>query len=123
MIHLDTSLLVDALAGAKRSAGALRARFAEREFVRLSAPVVYEWLRGPRRPEEIAAQEELFPAETTAVFGPREAVIAAELYKRVSRARTREFDLAVAACAISHGAALWTLNRKDFEDIPGLALI
>jgi predicted nucleic acid-binding protein len=28
----------------------------------------------------------------------------------------------VAACAIEHGASLWTLNLGDFKDIPGLKL-
>jgi predicted nucleic acid-binding protein len=31
-------------------------------------------------------------------------------------------DLAIAACAISHQAALWTLNTADFNDISGLGL-
>ena len=30
--------------------------------------------------------------------------------------------VAIAACAIEHGAALWTLNPEDFQDIPGLTL-
>jgi predicted nucleic acid-binding protein len=38
------------------------------------------------------------------------------------RPRRREIDITVAACAIEHGAALWTLNTSDFEDIPGLRL-
>jgi predicted nucleic acid-binding protein len=32
-------------------------------------------------------------------------------------------DLAIAACAIVHGAALWTLNPQDFKDVPGLELV
>jgi hypothetical protein len=28
----------------------------------------------------------------------------------------------VAACALASGAALWTLNARDFRDIPNLAL-
>jgi len=31
-------------------------------------------------------------------------------------------DLAIAACALTHEAALWTLNPEDFRDIPGLRL-
>jgi hypothetical protein len=31
--------------------------------------------------------------------------------------------LAVAACAVPHPAALWTLNRADFADIVGLSLV
>jgi hypothetical protein len=31
-------------------------------------------------------------------------------------------DLMIAACAIVRGAPLWTLNPRDFDDIPGLKL-
>ena len=122
MIHLDTSVLVDALTGSRRSAPALRRLFEQRERVVLSTLVLYEWRRGPRRDAEIQHQEELFPAEQAQPFGAREAAVAAELYRSVSRARDREFDLAVAACALTSSAMLWTLNRADFRDIPGLTV-
>jgi len=41
----------------------------------------------------------------------------------VARPRGRELDLAVAASAMVHGAAIWTLNPGDFRDIPGLRLV
>ena len=31
-------------------------------------------------------------------------------------------DMWTAACALSHGAAVWTLNPDDFRGIPGLDL-
>ena len=80
-------------------------------------------MRGPRRLEELAAQEALFPRESAIPFGPAEAAGAAELYRRVRTPRGREADLAIAACALSHDAALWTLNVEDFEDIEGLRLL
>jgi predicted nucleic acid-binding protein len=49
--------------------------------------------------------------------------VAARLYGTVKQPRGREIDLAVAACALHDGAALWTLNRADFRDLPGLTLI
>ena len=123
MIHLDTSALVDALTGAQRSAPQLRMWADRGERMLLSTPVLYEWLRGPRREDEIRVQELLFPAETAVVFGPQEAVLAAQLYRTVRRARGQEIGLAIAACALTHGAALWTLNPQDFRDIPGLTLV
>lgn len=122
MIHLDTSVLVDALTGARRSAPALRQAYARGERMALSTVVLYEWLRGPRRQAEIVDQEALFPLDQAQPFGPREAAVAADLYRTVSRPRDREFDLAVAACALTSGATLWTLNDVDFRDIPGLTL-
>ena len=84
--------------------------------------VLYEWLRGPRLREELAYQESLFPAESAVVFGPAEAAWAAKLYRTVKSPRGREVDLAIAACALVRDAELWTLNRADFRDIPGLRL-
>lgn len=122
MIHLDTSVLVDALTGPLRSAPALRAAIAAGERVEFSSLVLYEWLRGPRRDEEVAAQEALFPREAAAPFGSPEARVAAELYRSVVRPRGREIDLAIAASAIVRGARLWTLNAADFRDVPRLGL-
>jgi predicted nucleic acid-binding protein len=115
-------VLVDALAGTRRSARALRRVVEQGERVAISTLVLYEWLRGPRVPAELADQEELFPAEQAALFGHREAARAAQLYRSVPRARGREFDLGVAACALAHEASLWTLNPGDFRDVPGLTL-
>lgn len=122
MILLDTSLLVDALTGTRRSAPALRDAIEEGHRILLPALVLYEWLRGPRMPEELEAQEALFPGELATPFGRREATVAAELYAAVSSPRGRELDLAIAACAIVLDAALWTLNTRDFRDIPRLRL-
>lgn len=122
MIHLDTSVLVDALTGPGRSANALRRAIEQGERILLSTLVLYEWLRGPRREEELAAQEALFPREAAVAFGTEEAALAATLYRAVRRPRGREVDLAVAACAITQGAQFWTLNPGDFRDIPDLAL-
>jgi predicted nucleic acid-binding protein len=117
---LDTSVLVDSLAGPQRSLAALRRLIDRGERLLVPALVLYEWLRGPRTSRELADQDALFPAETAVPFGPREAAIAADLYRAVKRPRGREVDLAIAACALAWGADLWTLNRDDFKDIPGL---
>jgi len=123
MIHLDTSVLIDALAGPKRSAARMRQRIADGERLIVSSLVLYEWLRGPRLAEELQAQEALFPMATSAPFGPDEARLAAELYRTVKRPRGREIDLAIAACAMTGGAVLWTLNPVDFADIPSLRVL
>lgn len=122
LIHLDTSFLVDALTGTKRSAHRLKEVVNRGERLGLSILVLYEWLRGPRVDTELADQEDLFPAAEAVPFGTREAALAADLYRSVTRARQREFDLAVAACALTQDAALWTLNPSDFRDVPGLTL-
>ena len=121
MIFLDTSALVDALSGSRRAAPTLREALERGERVRIPAIVLFEWLRGPRRSQELAAQEALFPSASAIPFGPAEAARAAALYRRAGKSgRGREIDIAIAACAISHDATLWTFNTKDFADIPGL---
>ena len=122
MVVIDTSALIASLAGQRKALSGLRDLLGRKERIVLTTIVLYEWRRGPRTPSELADQENLFPSESAIVFGTEEAVLAADLYKRVSRPRGREIDLAIAACAIAHEAALWTLNREDFADIPGLIL-
>jgi predicted nucleic acid-binding protein len=122
MIHLDTSVLVDALTGHRRSLPSLRSLLEGPEPVSLSTIVLFEWLRGPRLKEEIAVQEALFPADNAIPFGFEEARIASRLYKVVRKPRGREADLAIAACALCDGASLWTLNSSDFNDLPALTL-
>jgi predicted nucleic acid-binding protein len=122
-IHIDTSALIDALTGPRRSLDQLTALAGEGHRLTISAIVLYEWLRGPRTRAELAVQEDLFPRKGAVPFGAEQAALAARLYGAVKRARGREIDLAVAACALHDGAALWTLNRVDFRDVPDLTLI
>jgi predicted nucleic acid-binding protein len=121
LIHLDTSVLVDAFTGARRSLPRVRAT-ARGDVLTFSTVVLYEWLRGPRTDEETQAVDTVFETDLLATFGRREAVRAARLYGRVKGARQRQADLAIAACAIEQEAQLWTLNLADFSGIPGLSL-
>jgi predicted nucleic acid-binding protein len=122
IVHLDTSVLVDALTGGRRSFAALERTVARGHVMATSALALYEWLRGPRTPEELDDQEALIPSADARGFGPAEAARAAALYRTVKRARGRDMDIAIAACAMEHGAHVWTLNPDDFKDMPGLKL-
>jgi len=122
VIHLDTSVLIDALTGGRRSARELRRVVETGERIAISSLALYEWLRGPRVEAELADQEELLPSDQAVPFGPREAARAAKLYRSVARARGRELDLCVAACALVHAASLCMQSPGDFRDIPGLVL-
>ncbi len=123
MIHLDTSALIAALSGQRREASMLRRLVADGERLGVSSIVLYEWWRGPRTEDELDVQEALVPARSACGFGAAEAALAADLYRRLSRPRNRGIDLAIAACAITQHAALWTLNPRDFSDIPDLEII
>jgi predicted nucleic acid-binding protein len=121
-VIVDTSVLIDALSGPRRSAAAWRDAVAAGERMLLPALVLYEWLRGPRIPEELAAQDALLPSDAALPFGPAEAAAATDLYRAVDEPRGREVDIAIAAHAIVRDVPVWTLNIADFEDLPGVGL-
>jgi predicted nucleic acid-binding protein len=122
VIVLDTSVLIEAIG----AGGTMRKQFRDTIAAghRMVVPtlVLYEWLRGPRLSAELEVQEAVLPSSDSVPFGADEARVAADLYRSVRRARGREIDLAVAACAITWQGSLWTLNPDDFGDIPGLRL-
>jgi len=122
LIHLDSSVLVDAFTGPRRSLRGIRAATADGDVITFSTIVLYEWLRGPRTEAERWSVDGLFDLDRLPAFGRPEAERAASLYRQVKGARQRQADLAIAACALEHGATLWTLNRADFDDLPGLTL-
>lgn len=123
IVHVDASALIDALTGPRRALPQLTAIVERGDRIAISTIVLYEWLRGPRVRSELAAQESLLPRDSAVPFTAAEASVAAGLYAKVSKPRGREIDLAIAACAMAHNAALWTLNAEDFRDIPGLRVI
>jgi predicted nucleic acid-binding protein len=122
LIHLDTSVMVDAFTGPRRSLRHVEAATLAGHVLAYCALVEYEWRRGPRTNEEEKSVQQFFGDDVVVPFGEREAATAASLYRGVKRARQRQADLAVAACAIEQGARLWTLNGGDFDDVPGLSL-
>ena len=123
MIVIDTAALVDSLTGPRRSLTRFEQFVAAGERVVMPALVLYEWLLGPRIESDLEIQEALLPAAGTLAFTANEARIAAALYRSVRSPRGRATDLAIAATAIAYDAGLWTLNRRDFEDIPRLTLV
>src|SRR5215203_738486 len=114
-IHLDTSVLIDALTGPRRSSGALERAIVAGHVVGVTSLALYEWLRGPRTEDELADQDALLPSADACAFGPGEARRAAQLYRSLKRPRGRDMDIAIAACALEHEARLWTLNVDDFR--------
>ena len=122
-IHLDTSALVGALSEDGDSFDTLRNFVNEGHRLQLSTIVLYEWLRGPRSVSELRTQEDLFPRQQVVPFDAPAATAAAKLYSTLPRSRSRTADLAIAGCALAHDAALWTLNPRDFSDVPGLKLV
>lgn len=123
MIVLDTSVLVGALTAPQASLPRLTGLIDRGARILIPAIVLFEWLRGPRSSRELEFQESLFPEAASLPFGWEEAAAAARLYQRVARPRGREIDLAIAAHAVVTSAELWTLNERDFENLPGVRLL
>lgn len=123
MIHLDTSALVDALVSPHRSFDRLMSFVEDGHRLCISTLVLYEWLRGPRTVAERLAQEQILPAAAAVPFDAEAAARAAAIYEVVSRPRARQADIAIAACALVQGASLWTLNERDFADVPELEIV
>lgn len=122
MILLDTSILLAALTGPRPQLGKLRQRLAAGQSMAISSLVLFDWRLGPRTPEELASQEELFPSANALPFGAEEATLAAVLYRQIPSGRAGAMAIAIAACALRQEAALWTLHREAFAGIPGLLL-
>ena len=122
MILLDTSVLLAALTGPRPMLPELRRRFAAGERMAVPALVLFDWRLGPRTAEELACQEELFPAAAALPFAAEDAALAAELFKQIPPGNSGAMAVAIAACAIRQEAALWTLQPEDFAAIPHLRL-
>ena len=121
MIVVDTSVLIDALSGPRRSGPMLRAAIEAGERLLLPAWSSTNGSAARGSLEELDAQEALLPAER-ALLRAEEADLAAGLYEAVDEPRGREVDIAIAAHASEHGASVWTLNVTDFDDLPGVEL-
>lgn len=122
MIVLDTSVLISVLTGTRRALPELRMTLNGGHRIRVPGLVLFEWWKGPRTPGELATQEALFPSEQAIAFGQKEAGLAADSCRTISRPRARAVDIAVAACTMANHAQLWTQHIRDFEDTPALEL-
>ena len=85
IVHLDTPVLVEALRPAGHTHDQLRALVSAGDRPTLCSIVLFEWLRGPRTPAELALREAVLPDEWVVTFGPAEAACAARLYQGVPR--------------------------------------
>src|SRR3989442_756790 len=80
MIHLDTSVFIDVFSGEKPLAPRLRELLDRGERVSFSTLVLFEWRRGPRMPEKIAAQEALFRSEGNGFAGWEQRLLSSNFF-------------------------------------------
>lgn len=122
MVFLDTSALIAGLSEAGPGADLYFALVKGGIHFGISTLVLYEWQRGKRTALELDAQRRLLPDAAAVAFTHRQAELSAQFYRTLPRARARIMDFCIAACAVVHESQLWTLNERDFTDIPGLRL-
>ena len=120
MIHLDTSFLIAAIAGATAQGGQLRAWLAAGEELGMSTVAWAEFLCGPLEAADLALVDRV--VRHRVAFGEAEAALAARLFNGSGRRRGSLADCMIAASAIQAGASLATDNPKDFRRFAGAGL-
>ena len=113
MIHLDTSFLVQAIAGVAASERPVRRWLEQGEELAMSAVAWAEFLCGPLG----AAEHQLAVRFITlrVPLNEQHAALAARLYNETGRRRGSLVDCMIAATAIRSGAPLATANPADFR--------
>ena len=121
-MHLDTDFLVKAVSARGQERERLIELVSGDTPVGMSAIAWYEFTRGPRTPEQLALASLVVEEDDVAPFDAMIALAAAETFRRLGAPRKRANDIAIGTTAAAAGATLWTLNRADFDGIPGLEL-
>jgi len=130
-VIIDTSIWIDVERG--KLAPADVAAVTGSEPVYLAPPVLAELEYGVRRARSADQRQKraaamarirkkpclIVDAETGVTFGR----LAADLHTAGSASGHRIQDLWLAALAVQHNLKILTQNRKDFQDIPGLAVL
>ncbi len=125
MVILDTSIIIDHLRriGSGKTALVRVAETVSKENLALSVISVQELYEG-RSTKDRHKEEHLLATITPLRIMPYiyEVAHCAGMLARDIRRPIELADAAIAATALVNGAAIYTLNKKDFEHIPGLEL-
>ena len=118
--HLDTDFLIFAVAedGAERAR--LRDLAASEAIIEMSAIAWYEFCRGPRTPEQLAAARDLLGDEGVVPFTREASELAADQFRRLGSPRRRAADVAIGLTAAQREAVLLSGNQRDFAGVDGL---
>jgi predicted nucleic acid-binding protein len=120
--HLDTDFLIHALARRGPQWRRLRTLNDDDAELEISAIAWYEFVRGPRSPEQLAVARTLFGEEGILAFSETHAERAADAFRLLGGPRKRAADVAIAVTAMERGAILLTANTRDYTDIEGLTV-
>jgi predicted nucleic acid-binding protein len=122
LYHLDTDVLVYACAHGGAERARLLSILEAGDPIAMSAWAWYEFRRGPRTPEQLAAASLLVGEEGIVPVSADIAEEAAELFRVLGSPRRRAADVLIGATARICGATLLSRNATDFVGISGLEL-
>ena len=118
--HLDTDFLIYALskAGPERDY-LLKLAYSDAE-IQISSIAWYEFVRGPRTPEQISVARSFFFEDGIVPFSEELAAIAGEVFRQLGSPRRKSADIPIGITAAAMDAVLLTRNTNDFAGIPDL---
>ena len=120
--HIDTDFLVYAVSQAGPERRLLLELADSDADIQMSAVAWYEFSRGPRTPEQLAAARSFFFEDGILGFSEELATVAADAFRRLGSPRRRAADIAIGVTAAAVDAVLLTRNARDFAGIEGLRL-
>jgi predicted nucleic acid-binding protein len=121
-VHLDTDFLVVGLSVAGKERQRLIELAESDAEIQMSSVAWYEYCRGPRTPQQIAAARSFFFEDGIVPFSEELAAIAAEVFRNLGSPRRRAADIAIGVMAAAMDAVLLTCNERDFAGIPGVEI-
>ncbi len=121
-VHLDTDFLVFALSVAGPERRKLVSIAESESEIQMSAIAWYEFVRGPRTPEQIAVARGFLMQDGVVAFSEDVAGQAAEVFRSLGSPRKRAADIAIGVTASASDAVLFTRNKRDFAGIPNLRI-
>ena len=122
-LHLDTGFLVYALSRSGPERQLLLDMADSEAQIEISAVAWYEFSRGPRTPEQLAAARSFFDEDGIIPLSEDLAAEAAERFRRLVSPRRRAADIIIGTTALIRRARLLTRNRRDFAGLAELEIL
>ena len=102
-VHVDTDFLVYSLSRSGPERLRLEELASSDAVIQISSIAWYEFARGPRTPEQLAAGRAFFLEDGIVPFSEEVAALSAEVFRRLESPRRRAADIAIGVTAAGHG--------------------
>ena len=122
IFHLDTDVLVWACSRSGPERARVFGILEAGEHLAMSAWSWYEFRRGPRTPEQLAAASVVLGVSGVFPVSADIAEQAADTFRSLGSPRARAADILIGTTAAFARARLLTRNARDFAGIPDLDL-